>query len=85
MKIKLMSLFVLGIGLSACGGSDSGNTTTNRPSLPPTTIAPTTGNLTPLIDEANIQIFGDSQTQAGSAIGFALIPKGAQQIDVISW
>lgn len=85
MKMKRMGLLVFVVGLSACGGSDSGNTNIDRPSLPPTSIAPTTGNLTPLIDEKTVQIFGDSQTQAGGAVGFALIPKGTQQVDLISW
>ena len=85
MKMKRMGLLVFVVGFSACGGSDSGNTNIDRPSLPPTSIAPTTGNLTPLIDEKTVQIFGDSQTQAGGAVGFALIPKGTQQVDLISW
>jgi hypothetical protein len=85
MKIKVIGLLILGLGLGACGGSNSGNTSTNRPNLPPIIIAPTVGSLIPLIDNQTIQIYGDSETQAGGAAGFALIPKGAQQVDSISW
>ncbi|MFT6267627.1 MAG: hypothetical protein ACJAVV_000425 [Alphaproteobacteria bacterium] len=85
MKAKVIGLLIVSLGLNACGGSDSGNTNNNRPNLPPTTIAPSTGNITPLIDNQTVQIYGESQTLAGGAIGFALVPKGTRQVDSISW
>ncbi|MFT4652509.1 MAG: hypothetical protein ACJA0G_001877 [Kangiellaceae bacterium] len=85
MQTNVIGLLLICLGLAACGGSDSGNTSSNRPSLPSTAIAPSSGMVTPLIDNQTIQIYGESQTQAGGAAGFALVPKGNRQVDIISW
>lgn len=66
--------------VSACGGGDSGSV-----APPPPPPAPSTGNLTPILDNQSIQVFGEQQAQAGGAIGFALVPKGSLSIDTVNW
>lgn len=78
MRTKLNGLLILSVLLSACGGDSSTGT-------PPPDPAPTTGNITPIIDTQTVQIFGEQQAQAGGAIGFALIPKGTANVDTIYW
>jgi hypothetical protein len=78
MRTKLNGLLILSVLLSACGGDSSTGT-------PPPAPAPTTGNITPIIDTQTVQIFGEQQAQAGGAIGFALIPKGTANVDTIYW
>ena len=78
MRIKFSGLLILSILLFGCG-SDSSTVAT------PPAPAPTTGDLTPIIDTQFIQIFGEQQAQAGGAIGFALIPKGTANVETILW
>jgi hypothetical protein len=85
MKIRLFGFLLASTLMSACGGSDSVDSTSGKPSLPPATPAPSTGELTPLLDLNSVQIFGTSQTNAGSATGYALIPKGSAKVDSIIW
>jgi hypothetical protein len=80
MKIKLASLLILSALVTACGGSNSGST-----NLPPPAPAPSTGTLTPILDNQSVQIFGEQEAQAGGAIGFALVPKNSLVVDAISW
>lgn len=79
MRTKLATLLILSVLIPACGGGSSSDV------APPAPPAPTTGNLTPIIDTQSVQIFGELQTQAGGAIGFALIPKGTETVDTIKW
>lgn len=76
-------MFAIFITLSACGGS--GSSESSRPNLPPTSPAPSTGDLDPLFDFTNVEVYGDLEVQAGSAAGFAVIPKAQAQIASIRW
>ncbi len=82
---KILAFTTASFMLAACGGSDTGSTAPNRPALPPVTPAPSTGTITPIVDNQSLQIFGELETVSGSAMGFAVIPKGNLEIDEIKW
>lgn len=80
MKYKVSALFLLSALVTACGGDSE-----NAPSAPLAPPAPTTGVITPIVDSQSVQIYGEQTAEAGSAIGFALVPKGSLSVDTIAW
>jgi hypothetical protein len=87
MSLKLGLVLIVSLSVFGCGGSDVESTGDNRRGLPPSSPAPapSVGDLTPLVDNQTFEIYGQAQIQAGGAVGFALIPKGAKQIAAINW
>lgn len=86
MKNKRLLLIVLIIFLKACGGG-SGNSddTPERPSLNPVGDTPSVGDLSPILDNETVVIFGQQQANVGEAIGFAAIPKDDAVFTSVSW
>lgn len=68
----------------SCGGGSSYDNT-NRPELGSLTPSPSVGTLSPILDDTNVQIFGSTDTMAGDAIGFSIIPSSSANIDSVMW
>ncbi|MFC4699305.1 hypothetical protein ACFO4O_03920 [Glaciecola siphonariae] len=87
--MKHALLLLLTLLLCACGGSDgnsannAGNNNAPPPSPNPSTPGSSAGQATPIIENADIAIYGTSSALVGESIGFAVLSK-AQAFE-ISW
>lgn len=70
--------------LTACGGASNENSN-HRLALNVDTPVASTGELVPLLDRPDFQVYGNSHTSIGSASGFAIIPTGNGVIDEVRW
>lgn len=88
MKLTFTYLLAITALIQGCGGSDSGSmagTPSNPNYCNQSASVSSTGSLSPIIDNQVLQIFGNLQVETGGATGFAIIPKGALEVDNINW
>lgn len=80
------NVFVLSSALfiSACGGGGGGGSTPTNPTVPspPATQVPAP---TPLVSTSTIEVYGQTESQQGDAVGFAVVAKSGFRVNQARW